>query len=370
MTRSENRRVNYNRLDTDLQQETVQQRVHNHPIQNPNSDLKEADSEECRPIQLILMDPAQNKFDIVAYSSWSVARLKQEGVAIHKVTPSQQRLIFMGHLLCDETILLDAKINKDGLIIHLFPKPRIILQRANDDTGGHGTEHLDATDNPGAHVSQVILGPEEAEMRSQILVLGSVEYMDASNNVKLLSFFLLIMTSMELLALFTILVGVPPSDMDASSGDDTTDADTRTWRNSDYFDLLLNMFGFYVAMLGMKATSEHSRLLAFRYLICTLVCGILWNGFYYYLNFRVEKKTDLDRHTNNETTEPMLTTIDLLEKSFLAILLPMLIWIVCCLRAVQFHGLLREAEREAEERIQSEIQMIDDDSDSDDNNTV
>jgi hypothetical protein len=370
MTRSENRRATYDRLDANHEQGNVHQRNQYTPSLNSDSDRKEADSEGLFPIQLILMDPAQNKFDMAACSSWSVARLKQEGVSVHKIAPSQQRLIFMGHLLCDETILHDAKINKDGLIIHLFPKPRIILQRDIDENNVHGGELVDSADNSGAHVTQVILGPEEAEMRSQILVLGSVEYMDASNNVKLLSFFLLIMTSMELLALFTILVDVPSSDMDESNDDNNTDSGIRTWRNLDYFDLLLNIFGFYVAILGMKATSEQSRLLAFRYLICTLVCGILWNAFYYYLNFSVEKKTDEERHKNNETTEPMLTTLDLLEKSFLAILLPMMIWIVCCLRALQFHGLLREAEREAEERMLSDMQMMEDDSDSDENNTV
>ena len=82
-------------------------------------------------------------------------------------------------------------------------------------------------------------------------------------------------------------------------GDDTLVhpdvGEPRTWRNSDYFDLCLSAFGFYVAMLGIKATTENTRRLSRRYLICTIIVGCLWNGFYYYLNVQAEKDLDAKR---------------------------------------------------------------------------
>jgi hypothetical protein len=335
-------------------------------------DGNEADEEEDgERITVVVMDPAQNKFEISVNPNWTVARLKRQGVTIHKISTFQQRLIFMGRLLSDDMILKDAKINRDGVIIHLFPKPRVVVQGSNpeprtDETTSAGNSQ---GGGGGAHVPQIVLDPDEAQMRSQILVLGSAEIMDAQNNVKLLSFLLLIITSMELLALFTIILGVPESVADETGMDDTVQTDdamhhhsgqpeVRTWRHSDYFDLLLNLFGFYAAVLGIKATTENTRRLAFQYLVCTVVCGVFWNAFYYYLNFQVEKEIDVEQHKNNDAKEPMLTTQQYLVQAFFAILIPMMIWCMCCLRAYQFHHLLEEAEREAEGRIQNEIRMV------------
>ena len=334
---------------------------------------KRVDADEGERVKVIVMDPAQNKFDISVDPNWTVARLKKQGVAIHKIPSSQQRLIFMGRLLSDDIILKDAKINTDGVIIHLFPKPRVVVQGNSNTEQQNDQSASDATsrdNNGGAHVPQIVLDPDEAQMRSQILVLGSVEIMDAQNNVKLLSFLLLIITSMELLALFTILVGVPPSATDEAGMDDTIQTDdvmhhhsidteeVRTWKNSDYFDLILNLFGFYAAMLGIKATTENTRRLAFQYLVCTVVCGVFWNAFYYYLNVEVEKEIDLEQHKNTDTKEPMHSMQQYLLQALFAVLIPMMIWCMCCLRAYQFHQLLEEAEREAEERIQNEIRMV------------
>jgi hypothetical protein len=325
-------------------------------------------------ITVVIMDPAQNKFDVSVNPSWNVGRLKKEGVAIHKIARAQQRLIFMGRMLADETTLAEAKIQKDGVIIHLFPKPRVVVQSSSltNNHNGNTTVNMDEDSMPtgGAHVPQIILDPDEAQMRSQILVLGSAEILDAQNNVKLLSFLLIIITSMELLALFMIMLGIPqePDEItvdDQTSNDDATGHhnshhgsgsaggpdDIRMWRNSDYFDLALNLFGFYAAMLGIKAATDNTRRLAFRYLICTIICGVFWNAFYFYLNFEVEQEID------QKEGHSLAPTSDLLVQAFFAILIPMMIWCMCCMRAHQFHALLEEAEVEAEERIQSELQM-------------
>jgi hypothetical protein len=354
----------------------AQDDVESQQPQSLTSTVEKPDDDGER-ITVVIMDPAQNKFDVSVNPSWNVGRLKKEGVAIHKIARAQQRLIFMGRMLADETTLAEAKIQKDGVIIHLFPKPRVIVQSSLLTNNINGTVNADADDSMptgGAHVPQIILDPDEAQMRSQILVLGSAEILDAQNNVKLLSFLLLIITSMELLALFTIMLGVPqePDEVtvdDQTNNDDATGHhnshhgsgnaggpdDVRMWRNSDYFDLALNLFGFYAAMLGIKATTDNTRRLAFRYLICTVICGVFWNAFYFYLNFEVEQEIDQKEH--DRTGHSLAATSDLLVQAFFAILIPMMIWCMCCMRAHQFHALLEEAEVEAEERIQSELQM-------------
>lgn len=68
----------------------------------------------------------------------------------------------------------------------------------------------------GARVPTIIMNADEAQQRSQILVLGSSDYLEASNNVKLFSFMLLIISSIELINLLAIALGVPQDDPNAS----------------------------------------------------------------------------------------------------------------------------------------------------------
>mmetsp|Transcript_11207 Transcript_11207/g.17329 ORF Transcript_11207/g.17329 Transcript_11207/m.17329 type:complete len:390 (+) Transcript_11207:305-1474(+) len=335
-----------------------------------------SDGDDERRIKLVVMDPAQNKFDVAANPSWNVAHLKKEGFNVHKIPGVQQRLIFMGRLLSDDTILADAKINKDGMIIHLFPKPRVVVQGNNCESGSETVSNEESVGINGAHVPEIVLDPDEAEMRSSILVLGSAEILEAQNNVKLLSFLLLLVTSMELLALFTLLLGVP---QDVPTNDHTDDSvptddiihnhstEIRSWRNSDYFDMALNLFGFYSAMLGIKATTENTRRLAFRYLLCTVVCGFFWNAFYYYINYEGVKEFDHEQHKYHKD-QPLHTTEDYMKKAFIAITIQIAIWAMCCMKAYQFHQLLAEAELEAEARIQSELNMQEEDIEAENEN--
>mmetsp|Transcript_23244 Transcript_23244/g.53962 ORF Transcript_23244/g.53962 Transcript_23244/m.53962 type:complete len:411 (+) Transcript_23244:181-1413(+) len=327
-------------------------------------DDEEDDEEEVGDfISIAILDAAQTRFQVSINPAWNVDRLKKEGVGIHKIPVDQQRLVYMGRMLADETILKDAGITKEDSIVHLFPKPRVVLSSSENNDAQEESVCNENTD--GAHVPRIVLDPDEVEMRSSILVLGSAEVMEAQNNVKLLSFLLLIVCSMELLALFTIMLGVPqdPGNDDVRQHtDDAYDAShnfpTRSWQNSDYCDLVLNMFGFYSALLGIKATTENTRALAKRYLLCTVVCGTLWIAFYYYLNYEAEVETE--RHAakaSGEDADSIPVDSDLWVQAFFAVLLPMMVWCLCCYRAFRFHGLLLEAEHEAEERIQSELNL-------------
>lgn len=330
----------------------------------PLADENAAAEEEEDHIELVIMDPAHRKFKVSADPEWTVKDLKQQGTKIHKVPAASQRLIYMGRLLQDEDTLQDVGLTEPKTIIHLFPKPRVVI------SSGTGAEETMPT-NDGAHIPRIVLDPDEAERRSSILVLGSAEIMEAQNNVRLLSFLLLIICSMELLALFTIMLGVPPQDSDdpseatppPSNGTDDqfyppNEMEIRTWRNSDYIDLVISTFGFYVATLGIKATTENTMRLARQYLAGTIVVGIAWNVYYYFLNVQAGKEAYNSHRGESSDDDFVPAESEFYAQALFAMMLPAMLWFMCCARAWQFHRLLQEAEEEAETRIRNEISEL------------
>lgn len=238
------------------------------------------------------------------------------------------------------------------------------------------------TSEHGAHVPQIILDEEEQERRGQILVLGSVEIAEAQNNVKLLSLLLLVVCSMRLLALFSIAMGVAedPSYNDDAIPSNTTSNHTsddafgsgnyepqvRPWQNSDYFDLIVSCVGFYVATLGMKATTENTFRLATAYFIGTIIAGIgwnLWNVFMYALFVKEESEPKDDDEAIPLTRDDYVTV------AFFTVMLPMLVWGTCVARAWDFRRLIEEAELEAAERIRSHLPVSEHINEADDAST-
>jgi len=120
----------------------------------------------------------------------------------------------------------------------------------------------------------------------------------------------------------------------------------RTWQNSDYFDTLISAFGFYVSLLGIQATTENTNQLAKRYLSCLMLAAVGSNCYYYYLNVLAQERHAQDRNMPIDKYQ-LYTT------SFVGILLPLTVWMLCILRAYQFQALIREAEIEAEERTRA-----------------
>ena len=363
-------RRNYDRVSSDV--EETDKSVSEAPGTALTDDDTSQSQNEQELFDLVIMDPAHRKFIISAHPEWLVEDLKASGAKIHKVSATQQRLFYMGRQLQDGDTLQEVGLTEPKTIIHLFPKPRVVVAAGNDE---EDTEETPIASD-GAHVTRIVLDPEEAERRSSILVLGSAEIIEAQNNVKLLSFLLLIISSMELLALFTIMVGVPqdegmpdsstppPSPSPTGSDDDMMfppqhEMEMRTWRNSDYFDLAISSFGFYVATLGIKATTENTMRLARQYMIGTVLVGVAWNIFYYFLNIQAEKEADQKRVDASDDDEfGLLPDSTYYVQAAFAIMLPAMLWFLCCVRAWQFHGLLQEAEEEAEERIRNEITDI------------
>lgn len=366
--------------------------------------------EEDSMMKVIVLDPMQSKFEVKAEPSWTISRFKSSGELVHKVPPAAQRLIYRGRLLTDDSTLEDAGITKDNIIIHLFPKPRVVvLSDDNKRSGGNNSttnstcgsnvhdeisdEDDDNNISSGAHIPQIIIDADEADRRSSILVLGSPHFVEAQNNVKLLSFLLLVFSSFELLNLFATLMGVPEEEQEQGSlYDDTlfsiptmpptenitmamnnttsyysdSNPEMLTWHMYHNFDLIISAVGFWVAMVGIQATNENTILLAKKYMYGTFIVGVAWMIYNYIrsvqIDQEIEGKREEDRATRfgNEThhdnyTDDMFTPMndsDIYAQSFQVMLLPAIVWILCCVRAWQFHYLLSEAEREAEDRIQ------------------
>lgn len=243
-------------------------------------------------LTVIILDSAQKKFPIPCHTQWTVGKFKRVSSKIHKVIPSQQRLIFRGKMLTnDPQTLEELKIDTDNVIIHLFPKPRVVV------TSNDGSNIFDAsstsTESPstggsgngisgGAHIPSIVIDQEEQERRGQILVLGSVEIAESQNNVKMLSLLLLAIRSMRLMALFSIAMGVAEEPASGGNNHNTTHhspegggnggagggdssstnnmpydesaLEPREWQMSDFFDLAVSAVGFYVATLGKYST--------------------------------------------------------------------------------------------------------------------
>ena len=477
-------------------------------------------------INLVILDTAQTKFAIPnVQSNWTISKLKKVGSKIHKVSPTYQRLIYRGQMLQDEKTLKDygimsqkqlqqdldtleepslntkskkkrknknKKDKKDAdveehhtleFIIHLFPKPRVVVvDETNDetdglkkkkktassgnDTDGNATADGDDDDDEeaggtggggGAHIPQIILNAQEAQQRGTILVLGSAEIGEAQNNVKFLSLLLLFVCSMRLLALASIATapdstittpggynatnhtshhyhhymnntssnsnnnammgpssyyddggefGPSPNggDMDYALGGGAgggsngyQDEPTRPWQTSDWFDLIVSVIGFYVATLGLKATTENTLKLATSYLVGVFVTGILWNiwNIFVYAVF-VRDETQWDHNASNNDSKDdhsgggggggngscgsdedddeviTLSIDDYVTVAFFMVAMPMMVWVWCCVRAYQFRHLIQEAEQDAAERrlatsnVGSEQHHSDDDDEDDD----
>eukprot|EP00531_Pseudo-nitzschia_arenysensis_P010110 CAMPEP_0116134148 /NCGR_PEP_ID=MMETSP0329-20121206/10492_1 /TAXON_ID=697910 /ORGANISM="Pseudo-nitzschia arenysensis, Strain B593" /LENGTH=427 /DNA_ID=CAMNT_0003628841 /DNA_START=399 /DNA_END=1682 /DNA_ORIENTATION=- len=369
----------------------------NRGSKNDQADGEEEDEEEEEdlPMSLVILDSAQKRFPIPCDKSWTIGKFKKESSKIHKVAPAQQRLIFRGKMLTkDDQTLEENRLDTNDLIVHLFPKPRVVvtapkkssneetenINRNPDDDGDSGI----VDEDHGAHVPSIVIDQEEQDRRGQILVLGSVEIAESQNNVKMLSLLLVMICAMRLLALFSIAMGAV--DEPAYSGDSVhnhtgdlahnniydsdfnddnvvpTQYEVRAWLTQDYFDLLVSGLGFYVGTLGMKATQENTSKLATMYAIGTIVAGIgwnLWNVYEYYKFYveQMERQThddDAPDYNNGGTDEQPLTRDDFVTVAFFTIAMPLFVWFMCCVRAFEFRRLIQEAEEEAAERIRNE----------------
>ena len=98
--------------------------------------------------------------------------------------------------------------------------------------------------------------------------------------------------------------------------------------------------------------------------------------FYYSMNYENVKENEEKRieeaHRDRLPARPR-TNSDMRMGAFFSILLTIMVWCLCFYRARRFYQLLTEAEEEAEERLQTELNMVESsrlaDADDNDNNS-
>jgi hypothetical protein len=352
-----------------------------------NSDKDEDEEEEDDDgtrITVTILDFAQAKFNVSMNPSWTVKKLKATGEKIHKVASAQQRLIYRGKMLVDNQTLAEAGIKDEGVIVHLFPKPRVVINNANVDTS-EGSDANNSEEQGGARVPTIVMDADEAERRSSILVLGSQDFLEAQNSIKLFSFMLLMVSSIELLNLLAIGLGIPqngnmegmetgipmnteddifapsPDNFASSSptpspGSDPDSSGTgmqyQQWGWPDSVDLFISILGVYVALLGIKASSENTLRLARQYLWGTAFVGVSWWVYNYYMTVQVDEAIEAEREERDDDLFPPMSNKDIYSQALSVMVLPGMMWVLCCFRAFQFHFLLHEAEEEASARMQ------------------
>jgi hypothetical protein len=378
--------------DSDLQEVPITEATASAVTLNSKDD-KDAEAEEEEDddgtrMTVTILDFAQKKFNVSMNPSWTVKKFKATGEKIHKVASAQQRLIYRGKLLVDNQTLAEAGIKDDGVIVHLFPKPRVVIHNSNTNNNAD-TSSADASDNSeeqgGARVPTIVMDADEAERRSSILVLGSQDFLEAQNSIKLFSFMLLMISSIELLNLLAIGMGVPQdvnmegmetgipmnteddifapppstdfasSSPSASPGSDTDSSGTgmqyQQWGWTDSVDLFISILGVYVALLGIKASSENTLRLARQYLWGTAFVGVSWWFYNYYMTVQIDETIEADREERDDDLFPPMSNKDIYSQALSVMVLPGMLWVLCCFRAFQFHFLLHEAEEEAAARM-------------------
>jgi len=342
---------------------------------------------------VVVLDALHRKFRVPANPDWTVLQFKEAGSSIHHVEPVSQRLIYMGKMLQDDETLRSSGIDKTETILHLFPKPTLVVTESNTESNNNNATNQSAEDgaendeervnpgssgstnnneNTGAHIPQIVLDAEEARRSSSMIIFTSSEMFEAQHRVKILSFFLLVISSMELLTLITLLLGgprrtgaeedIPPGDPTDSTNPYRTDTDVelREWRTSDIADLVISATGFYVATLGLKATTENTLRTAKRYFIGLVFVGMGWLGYAYYIEVSDGRKqseeeeeaerTEDDNFNTDNGDEKSQSNTQIYTQALFHISIPVFLWFVCFYRAWQFQKIIREAELEAEER--------------------
>jgi hypothetical protein len=233
------------------------------------------------------------------------------------------------------------------------------------------------------------LDANEAAQRSQILVLGT-DYIEAVNNVKLFSFMLLIISSIELLNLTAIALGngqalqqrdpiQPWEDQDDFFDDDNNgfnrtdrnyttaggDADIdpalaiyETWQPLSYLDVVVSIAGVYVALLGLRASNENRLSIARSYCYGTCVVAVGWLVYNYLVSLEVDEAVAAEEEEDSAPHSPYDNNPynnnpddSVYDQAFQVMVLPAMVWCLCIFRAWQFQSLLAEAEQEAAERI-------------------
>jgi Ubiquitin family len=391
--------------------------TNNESSQNGNGDEPTPDNDNT--ITVTILDYTHKRWNVMlpkdSAATLTVLDLKRAGAAVHQIPIASQRLIHRGALLDNATTLAAAHITHET-VVHLFPKPRVIVvngeQSGSEQSQQSNTGNSD--DDGGARIPTIVYDQAEADRRGEILVLSSMDYIEAVNNVKLFSFMLLIVSSMELLNLIGLFLGGGgdaqmessnnPSDpydtvmpfamhddffdddatKDKNSHDTTDDALgphqnamnrtaglynngmdpalalLQTWTPLKYADVLISLVGIYVALQGIRASNMNDVATAKTYLWGTSAVAVAWLAYNYTMSLHVDQAVQTELAAGGDSPYADMYHIDadsddnVYNQALQVMILPAMVWGMCIFRAWQFHALLAEAETEAAARIAAE----------------
>lgn len=340
--------------------------------QNPDDEMREQ-------IIVTILDSAHNRFTINLLPDSTVLELKQRGHEVHSIIPEQQRLISMGQLLQDDKLIADHNI-VNGSIVHLFPKPNVVITESNNSSGSQGNTNSNAnvnananangtnynnnnsnpTANPGAHVPQILMDSSEVDRQSSVLILSTHEAYETLHRIRLLSFLLLMYSAIHMLRDISIYVAppmddqhkntiIPPGDPTDTSMPGTAESDydeeLPQWQNRDFIEMTICGLAMYVALLGIRVTSEQISIsLVRRFGVLLFALGISWNGylFYVYVDQLRARESEEDYDDGKVFSDALF-----------AIALPFILWAMFFLRAVQLYLMVKDADDDAQRRTRT-----------------
>jgi hypothetical protein len=129
------------------------------------------------------------------------------------------------------------------------------------------------------------------------------------------------------------------------------------WDWPKNIDLVISLGGVYVALIGIKASNKNTLRLVKQYMWGTVGVGIAWMIYNYFMSVEIDMAVEEEHEKRDDDMFPDLSDKDIYNQAISVMVLPGMLWFLCCVRAFQFQSLLREAEREAEERIQRDLDL-------------
>ena len=124
---------------------------------------------------------------------------------------------------------------------------------------------------------------------------------------------------------------------------------------------MISCFGVYVALLGMKATTEHFGHIAKKFLVILGLLGVSWTSYTFYCHFIFNLA--LEKELMDDTMDGGVGNGDDYQKvavkvSIMEMTLPFFVWVMFYICVLQFYTMIREAELEAAERARSLMPIV------------
>jgi len=142
---------------------------------------------------------------------------------------------------------------------------------------------------------------------------------------------------------------IPPGDPTDTSIPGTAQTDYNQelpqWQNRDFIEMTICGVAMYVALLGIRVTSEQISIsLARRFGFLLFALGVSWNTYLFYVY--VDQLKARESHEDYEDGKVFTDAL-------FAIALPFMLWAMFFLRAVQLYFLVKEAEDDAQRRTRT-----------------